>query len=290
MDILIHKKAIIEKANEIYNLGALETYGRIKNHLVENKLPAHLDGIIPLYEFILERLNAVALLVENDLTWDAEIVLRSVTECMVKYLYICLSPEGEREEKKKEFWEDLEEINRIKQSKQAKRMLDLFPDNEIMQTTFKPIIVSREEEELITSKKSRKERQNLEQKWSFSELVRFLSENYGGINMPLILGLTHNYRMSSHLIHADETGISIIQERKTRTLEQQEVVNMAHFGRLYSDIVYYSIMAAIGIMEVLKEDKQFYFTLGKTFEELNKIIEWYNNRIFDLDSDYAKNS
>lgn len=286
MQIKKQKIEIQQKAKEIYNLCAIRTFEIIKKHSADNQYPEKVRGVLPIYEFILDRLRAVAIMAENNLLWDAEMVVRAISEATVKLLFICLTPESERKKVQTEYWIDLAEINELKQSKQAKLMLEQFKGNSIFETTFKPIVISEERESEILAKKNRKERKSLEQKWSFTELVNSLSKNYKGESIPLILTMAHNYRMSSHLIHADEIGVSIIKERNSRTEEQQDIVNMAHYGRLFSDIVIYSAWSGVGIMNILKEDTKFFFDTMKKFEGMSEVISKYNEKIFGLDDMY----
>lgn len=65
-------------------------------------------------------------------------------------------------------------------------------------------------------------------------MIKTISINY---DFKEIVALTRNYTQSSHLIHADETAIGVINDRELRTLEQKEALMNLHEVRLLSDCV-----------------------------------------------------
>lgn len=227
------------------------------------------------YSFIHKRTQTLFLLVQNDCLWDADIIFRPIAECTVKFAFISSFENSERDEKVREFWGDLAEINRLKQSKQAKQIIELTS----IDSKFLSDIVLEDDEHLILSEKwTKRARQRIEQPWSYNEMIKTISKNY---DFKEILGLARNFTQSSHLIHADETALGVIKDRENRTDEQREALMNLHEVRLFSDCValyFWLIKICFKLSdkeintELIKKVEE--FNNGKLiFESLNKIIE-----------------
>lgn len=183
------------------------------------------------YSFIHKRTQTLFLLVQNDCLWDADIILRPIAECAVKFAYICSFNEEERINKVNEFWIDLAEINKLKQSKQAKLVIELTNIDFVF---LKDQILSEQDEKILSEKWTKQVRQRKEQPWSYNEMIRTISINY---DFKEIIALTRNYTQSSHLIHADETAIGVINDREIRIIEQKEALMNLHEARLLNDCI-----------------------------------------------------
>ncbi len=258
-------------------------YGLIKEHFNP------LIRLIPLVDFIISRLETVSTLTLMDRLWDAEIVLRSALETYTKLLFITSSKKDEQKTKIEEFWNSLSEINRIKQSEQAKRNLKILGDLEIHRLAYSPLVLSEVEENQLREKWPKKKRRKIEQNWSFTEIINHVSKNYNSSEFEAIIPLLHTYRMSSHVMHGDETGISIIQERQSRNSKEKEIVERAHYLRLISDCLTYSTFTAIEICNFVDtpENATSFFKTKKGLKKVDELIERYNMLVFEDDL-YAK--
>lgn len=185
------------------------------------------------YTFIHNRTQTLFLLVQNGCLWDADIILRPIAECTVKFAYISSFDNPERNEKVREFWEDLAEINRLKQSKQAKQIIEL---TNIDSKFLSDIILEENEHHILSEKWTKSNRQKTEQPWSYNEMIKTISKNN---DFKEILGLARNFTQSSHLIHADETALGVIKDREQRTDEQRNSSMNLHEIRLLSDCVHF---------------------------------------------------
>lgn len=197
------KRKITEGFFEGINISNIELYGFIKENYEAVK------PIFPIVGFIISRLSAVTELTLNESVWDAEIIYRSALEGLIKLTFITSANEQERQQRIKEYWEDLCEVNQIKQSEQAKKSLSVCGDDQSLKLVFTPMVLSEEEENKIRSKWTRLERKKLKQKWSFSEMISSMAKIKDDITETperILLGLGHNYRFASHISHADETG------------------------------------------------------------------------------------
>lgn len=269
------KQIITERYFEAINICNIELFGRIK------KEPEKIKPLYPIIAFIIERLCTVTNLTIQDSVWDAEIVYRCALETFMKFIFITTAEEPEQTVRLKEFWEDLAEIKSIKLSEQAKKNLHLFGDLEISHLAYSPLLLTEENELRLKSKWPKVKRQQLEQKWSFTEIIVSLAKNYRGNPLESFIGFTHPYRMASHVSHGDETGILIIQERQSRSSEERDIANFAHYLRLMSDSFMFTTWTAIETVNFLKQDVKFFLDLQKSLEDIRSIIDKYHLKVFD---------
>lgn len=277
------KEIITQEYFRAINENNIHLFGIIKENLSEVR------PVMPLIEFIISRLETVTTLTIDNKFWDAEIILRSALETFTKLLFITTTDEHEQKNRITEFWEDLAEINAIKQSEQAKRNLKQLGDIEINRLAYSPMILSEKEEERLRSKWPKSKRQKVEQKWSFTEMILSISKSYHGKPFEMIVALTHSYRIGSHVMHGDETGILIIKERERRNNEAYGVAMRGHYLRLLSDCFIYCAFLAIEIMDFLKleKNKKFFFKNQKSLQKIDALVQKYHGKVFD-DSDYDK--
>ena len=114
-----------------------------------------------LHSFIHERVDSLFVLVQNGCLWDADVILRSIAEASVKLVFVSnFSTVNDRNSKALEFWNDLGEINRLKQSKQARQLLS---NTEIENTLIDDMIMSEDEERELGKKWTKSVRQRTEQ-------------------------------------------------------------------------------------------------------------------------------
>jgi hypothetical protein len=78
----------------------------------------------------------------------------------------------------------------------------------------------------------------LTQKWSFSEMARVLRGFHRQeIDLRLFGSFLHTYAVSSHLIHADQTAMNLIWERRERPNQERDALVAAHAARLITEPV-----------------------------------------------------
>lgn len=144
-----------------------------------------------------------------------------------------------------------------------------------------------EQEEGLKMKWTKKERQRVEQKWSFNEMLNSLATSYKGNSFEMLRGLAYEYRMCSHITHGDETGVNIIEERKARIENEKNDVHRGHFLKLLSNCLSYSSFASFTIFDHLKLDKSFILENFKKITPLEPLIAKYQMEVFK-DSSYDK--
>lgn len=240
-----------------------------------------MEEVFPLIEYVLERMNAVTVLVQQDLLWDADIVVRSALETLVKFAFIAEEEEAGRPQLLQEFWYDLSEIYTVKLSEQAKKNLSHTADDEIQRLSHTPQVLSAEEENRLRAKWSKADRTRLEQKWSFTGIVNALSKKAAGTPAEAIVLATHAYRMSSHIAHGDEMGINMIRERKSRSPQEQADITISHYLRLMSDAFHYCALTALYTCKYLGTDPAFFMELTRTLEKYDDNIKAYQMEPFE---------
>lgn len=281
MSLTDDKRKITETYFSLININNIELFEVIKNNIEQTA------QILPLIEFIIDRLTTVTTLIINESLWDAEIVLRSAQETFIKFLFITAAPKSEQQKRLHEFWYDLAEVNSIKQSEQAKKNLKHLGNSETHRLAYQPNVLTEEREQLLRSKWTKAERHKLEQKWSFSEIIASFAKNYKGSPAEMFVTLSHCYRMASHVTHGDETGILIIRERNSRTKEEQEKANFAHYLRLLGDVHSYCFVVAFETMNFLNLDKSSFIKNADGLKEVQELMEKYHAAVFE-DPDYDK--
>lgn len=227
------------------------------------------------YTFIHNRTQTLFLLVQNDCLWDADIILRPIAECTVKFAFVSSFDNEIRNAKVREFREDLAEINTLKQSNQAKQIIEL---TEIESKFLSDIVLEDSKYRILSEKWTKSIRQKTEQPWSYNEMIKTISKNY---DFKEILGLARNFTQSSHLIHADETALEVIKDRENRTPEQKEALMNLHEVRLLSDCVAFyfwmikicSKLSNIEVNSELIEKVNEFENMTLIFQPLNKKIE-----------------
>lgn len=271
------KTTITKKYTELLNSSNIMLFGIIRNHLEATKM------IFPIITFILERIDTVIELAERYKIWDAEIVLRSVIETFTKFMYIATASKEEKEQRIDEFWNSLAEINSLKMSEQAKKNLKIFGNSEIHRIAYLPLILPDEIEAELRKKWPRKKRQEVEKRWSFTEIINEIALKNQGTPLENITALSHGYRMSSHVTHGDETGIQIINERDSRPEEDRNKAYRGHFLRLFSDCFAFTIQIGILTMTYLdlQDEKIHFVNIMEQINDIKDLQAKYKDKIFE---------
>ncbi len=271
------KIAIEEKYLELLNGSNILLFGIVKDHLVAAQ------PIIPIVTFIMQRLETVVELTSSYRIWDAEIVLRSAMETFVKLLYITTASDDDRSKRLDEFWISLAEINSIKMSEQAKKNLKIFGESEVHRVAYMPLLLPEHLEVELSEKWPRKKRQEVEKRWSFTEIINYIASERKGTPWENITALSHGYRMSSHVAHGDEIGIQIIEERNSRSDEERNKSDRSHYLRLLSDCLVFTTQTGAMTMLYLEldNDQHLFFDIMKDIQSIEELEAKYKDKIFE---------
>lgn len=204
------------------------------------------------FDYSVKRSNSIILLIQGGALWDAEILARPLIECTVRICFVCYSPEEERSALIKEYNEYLYEINRLEQSERAKKSSTIAHAADKGKILLEGLILTSEEEENLRSRWPKVRRQALKQKWSFSEMVRQLDKWTKPLfKADLFSAFVHSYGISSHLIHADESGIGVVNDRERREDQERHLMEEAHTHNLMDLVLVSSMLMTAGLATAL---------------------------------------
>lgn len=111
-----------------------------------------------------------------------------------------------------EYEHTLSVVSRLKQHDKAFRTLDSIPGSH--DPMLEALILSEDMLAELRQRVPKDVRKDVESRWGFTRMVmtidRQLKETF---NISPLSSMLHTYGMSSHLIHADETGLGTIRAR-----------------------------------------------------------------------------
>ena len=123
---------------------------------------------------------------------------------------------------------------------------------------------------------NKSERKALEQKWSFSEIIRHLADSeIDGVNTKGIEALLYNYGLASQLIHADESALNFMEDRALRGPEERLLLERAHVCRMMSDQValwYFSTLTLCHHYKTSLNDRR---SMKESFENFSRLTGPY---------------
>ena len=221
----------------------LSVYSGIRDELVSllDKAravePEYVNFAQAQFYFYGERCQSINLLLQEGRLWDCEIVMRSALECATRFLFVSVAEPAERSRRIVEYWTDLHEIDVLQQSQKSKPAAQAArggPHEKLLGGATLPPELENE----LRGKWSKAKRAALQQKWSFSEMVRVLtSVHHQGLDFRLYDSFLHGYSLSSHMIHADQMAVSLVWDRNHREVAEREAMVSAHSARLITEQV-----------------------------------------------------
>lgn len=178
--------------------------------------------------------ESVLLLCAYGQLWDADVVGRSVVEGTLKFVYL-LQSRDLFQQRHQEYAVDLFDIALLKDHKKALELLEVVKNSASREwLPIREILLSDKEVAGIKSRLPQAQRRALETKWGFAGLVGQLSQS-SDPDFAHSAALLHGYAMSSHTLHADVIGVSVVMERERRSQERKELVHLSHLRRLIND-------------------------------------------------------
>jgi hypothetical protein len=183
--------------------------------------------------------ESILILVGNLRFWDNEMLLRSLLEGTLKFIYLTIGTNDEREKKINEFWNVLPKINELKRSRRAIELIDHVSTDTNDMNFIRGVVLEDDRINEIEKMYPRKYRKELEHKWSFSEIVKELSSLE---THKFLTGFLHGYGIGSHLIHQDADAINFLIDHNQRIEERRLAKELAHGCRQISDVMIYTIL------------------------------------------------
>jgi hypothetical protein len=170
-------------------------------------------AILPLVKFILDRSATVAVLTKIEKYWDAEIIFRSLLEVLSKLLIITTQGDEEAVEKKlDEYWVHIGEVERLRASLVAEKLLKGRNMNDVEK--FKLFILSEDERLELESRNDKDKRKRLSNDWSFNDILLNLAKNKGVEPMISFDVMHFFWKQSSHIAHGDKVAMTAIKVRE----------------------------------------------------------------------------
>lgn len=167
--------------------------------------------------------------------WDAEILVRSVTEGSLKFCYLLQSRDAFKQ-RYREYSHDLFRIALFKDHAKALEVLSCVPDpDSVGWKPFRDRLLSDEELEEFRVAYPPALRRDLEGRWGFARLMGTLSQPGEG-QLVGVGGLAHGYALSSHVHHMDYIGASLPFDHASRPPDRRDAIESAHAIRLISDV------------------------------------------------------
>ncbi|MFD2671455.1 DUF5677 domain-containing protein [Marinicrinis sediminis] len=225
--------------------------------------------------------ESILILVGNLRVWDNEMLLRSLLEGTLKFTYLTIGTHQERKKKIEEFWEILPKINEVRRSKRATQLLQHAQDDELK--LIRGVVIDDEEIAKIEEMYPRKYRKQVEQKWSYSEIVKELSKYK---HLEFLNGFFHGYGIGSHLIHQDADAINFLIDHNSRIDERRRAKELAHGCRQISDIMTYCVLR-YGAYKLLHNEStediylESHIQLNKEMETFHKSFEQTEQKYLD---------
>lgn len=249
------------------------------------------QGLPPLVRFVAAQLfidchlssESALLLIQAGKEWDADLLSRSVMEGSVKLTYMLYGSATEVESKADEYWNVLPLFSVIRHGEHARSFLETVnnPDAPEWQP-FKELLVEPEEVSDIRARYSKRERQALEERWSFTGICRFFAAT-DEPGLKDFAHLAHGYAMSSHLIHKDADSIGMIWERSTRDTIRQAAVTLGHSARVVSDACTFAKLRLLSLLRACGEQKSVVSVIDAKYAKLTAELTSANERFIDVE-------
>lgn len=241
--------------------------------ITKNKKDLVHSTLNQLFIYQAERSVTISYLVSSNYWWDAEIIMRAFYETHAKILFICLASENERQKLVEEFWGDLTNLNSRKRAYRAEAGINLIK-NQLDLQGLKVLDVFKNQKIFPINDGNKKNRKLLEQKWSFAEMINTIETNTND-SFPIegISALKHIYGMQSHLIHADDTALDIMTDRRLRDPKELELLVASHVCRIWSDQISLWTFSTSALYKCFKLKSKSKTKRWKSWQNIQDLIE-----------------
>lgn len=200
-----------------------------------------------LFRLLFDRSKASRTLISYGMDWDAEIILRAFYETTAKILLLYISPEDQKAQLLREYWIDAAEThNRRKKVRASLIEQNAEPSHGVANAIFS--LLQDDRMTPVNPASIKADRKAIEQKWSFTGILEFLSskadKKFDLGNAKLLL---HTYGMASHFVHADHNALDLMDDRRFRSPEDRRFVEAAHVSRILTDQACLSFLCAAAL-------------------------------------------
>ena len=224
--------------------------------------------------------QSVLILIEQGRLWDADSLVRSVFEGTVKFAYLSYGDKADIQDRLQQYSVDLSQIARLKEHDRVSAFRDAVGGQlEAEWRGLVDLLLTTEEIDDLRNKYPRSMRRILEQRWSFHGIIEALAASGKG-ELSHITNLFINYGLSSHVLHQDADGVVAVWERGLREPHRREAVELAHAGRMISDLaVAMLIRYVMAILGMHPPDKKVF----KRYAEISRRATAYGKRFTEVE-------
>ncbi|MGY0556568.1 DUF5677 domain-containing protein [Lysobacter sp. A421] len=205
--------------------------------------------------------------------WDAEVILRSVSEGTLKFAYI-LQAHDDFKQRIHEYSVDHFNIALLKDDHKIRELLSALGDSGSPQ--LRPLADRLlPDEKLSELKKSydKTTRRSMESRWGVAGILDAFRRS-GDDSSLRFRGLLHNYSLASHIQHADYIGISIPDDRERRSPAGRDAMHLAHLSRIISDAFAYFLMRLTSGYRLINEDPA---PIRSAYSQINALYEKFGD-------------
>lgn len=223
--------------------------------------------------------ESILMLTGYDAIWEADILLRSLFEGTIKYIFMMQGCLKEKNNLIEEYYSIVPEMQKIGDHEKAVEAINIFKSKGIEKHPFQLSLLKDEELKKLKEKYPKSRIRELSQEWSYKNILKNLIEKD---NKYEVLATTlYTYSFSSHLIHYD--GECLKQRSGTlinNVVRNDESLDLAHLLRIISNVVSLGTLRVSEYVKVYNLDvKQYEENFNDNFAFLNEIETIINNNI-----------
>jgi hypothetical protein len=208
--------------------------------------------------------------------WDAEVVLRSVSEGSMKLAFLW-QDKNQFKQRYAEYSDALLQIGMLKKHGKAQDFLRAVSNPEDPEwAPLRELLMTQEQISAITGKYDKAGRRALESKWGFAGILGALRRS-GDPFYARILGFTHGYSVASNIQHADYIGVSMPWDRELRQENTQDEMHFSHLARIISDTLTFLFIRLSTGYRYIDENT---FPLSEALSEIEAVTE-KNKRLYE---------
>ncbi|RII32952.1 hypothetical protein D2A34_19135 [Clostridium chromiireducens] len=224
--------------------------------------------------------ESILFLVREYRVFDADILLRSVIEGSVKYIYLMNGDLETDSEIIKEYYDLIPEMQKLSEHRKAVEALELFKLYSVQKHPFETSILTEEEINLLQEKYPNKIRKSLEQKWGFGTLLKEIVKY--DKKYESLFGLYYAYSLSSHFMHQDGEGIKMIYEgMRENAIKSNYELDKGHAVRIISNVLSLSVIRASEYLSKYNINDVKYIEKIKDILEFIDELEDVNHELVD---------
>jgi hypothetical protein len=194
-----------------------------------------------LYSSCYSTSESALLLISYRRLWDLEILKRTILEGTTKLLFIILGSEEDMIQKSYEFYYVIPELKQLNNHNKAMACLTKNEGIAHKSPEIKSHILTEEKVIELEGKYPKNLRKILNQKWSFSEMIRTLEKEEPEYTSS-ITATYYKYSLGSHFVHQDGNGLIRMWDRRELEMPKRNELELVQGVSGIFDILYLAIV------------------------------------------------